>query len=88
MPPKKVVSLKARKHVYVNKLCDNKEKVTVVLACNQAGDKLPPCIVVKSNSQKPVRPKLINGILVFFNPKTSMMNSDLMTKWLKVYFDK
>ena len=63
-----------------------REKVSVILACYRDGRKLPPAIIVKSSSAKHTRAriKLINGVLVFMNPRTSMANSDIMQRWIKI----
>jgi len=60
-----------------------REKVSIILACSRNGKKLPPAIVVKSGRQKP-RLRLVNGVLVFMNPATSMCNSRIMTQWMQI----
>ena len=62
-----------------------REKVSVILACSQTGEKLPPAIIVKSNSTrlKRARIKLVDGVMIFQNPKTSMANSDIMERWIR-----
>lgn len=62
---------------------NSREKLTVILAADETGRKLPPAIIVKS-SRKLSRISLMNGVLVFHNPKTSMANSDIMSKWIKI----
>ena len=48
-----------------------REKVSVILACHRDGRKLPPAIIVKSSSanHSRARIRLINGVLVFMNPR-------------------
>jgi hypothetical protein len=60
-----------------------REKVIIILACSRDGKKLPPAIVVKSGRQKP-RLRLVNGVLVFMNPATSMCDSRIMTQWMQI----
>ena len=63
------------------------EKYSIILACTETGGKYPPAIIAKSNRKK-LRVSLHNGILVFHNPKTSMANSDIMSKWVQVMLPK
>ena len=62
-----------------------REKVTVILACSSTGQKLPPAIIVNSAAKKP-RVRLLNDMLVFYQPGTSMANQDIMSKWIQVHF--
>ncbi len=63
-----------------------REKVSVILACTQDGYKFPPALVVRKDCQhwKRARIKLIHGVLFFMNPKTSMCNSDIMQRWIRI----
>ncbi|KAI3634077.1 hypothetical protein MIR68_007681 [Amoeboaphelidium protococcarum] len=85
-PPSKVIDHRGAKQVYCKSMVSNlREKATVVLAVRQDGYKLPPLVVVKT-SQKRFRLKLVNGVMLFLNPRSSMMNSDLMSKYMKLIF--
>lgn len=64
-----------------------KEKLTVILACDESGNKFPPAVIARSNRKKP-RITLNNGVVVFNNPKTSMANSKIMSQWLKIMLGK
>jgi hypothetical protein len=61
-----------------------REKISVILACSSMGKKLPPAIIVKSGGSRP-RMTLLNGVLVFHQPGTSMANQDIMCKWIEIY---
>jgi hypothetical protein len=62
-----------------------REKISVILACSRSGQKLPPAIVVQSHRQfKQARIQLIHGVLVFWNPGTSMCNGDIMRRWIAI----
>ena len=81
----KTVDIKGSKNVngYIPKGVNPKEKISVILACDSKGGKLPPAIIVKSGIRaKPF--EYMNGVLVFNNPKTSMANSDIMSKWIEM----
>ena len=60
-----------------------REKVSVILACTETGDKLPPAIIVKT-AKKNGYTTMVNGVLVFFNPISSMANSNIMSEWISV----
>ena len=81
----KTVDIKGSKNVngYLPKGVNPREKISVILACDSKGEKLPPAIIVKSGVRaKPF--EYLNGVLVFNNPKTSMANSDIMSKWIEL----
>ena len=52
---------------------------------------LPPAMIVQSSSNtkqpKRVRIKLINGVNTFLSPNTSMANSDIMSRWIRIVMD-
>jgi hypothetical protein len=80
----KIVALKGTKDIFcIRPPGSNHEKATVILAVHKDGTKLPPAVIVKSNSKKP-RIKLVNGVLVFYNPKTSMSNHRITKQWIQV----
>ncbi len=84
----RTIDHKNSKRVIVLKHPGNpREKMTVILACFQSGNKLPPAIVVESHKNKD-RISIKNSVLIFHHPKTSMMNCDLVTKWLKIIMEK
>ena len=59
-----------------------REKISVILACDSRGEKLPPAIIVKSGIRaEPF--EYLHGVLVFNNPKTSMANSTIMSEWIR-----
>lgn len=64
-----------------------REKLSVILACDEAGNKLAPAVIMKSGKAK-ARIRLVNGVLVFNNPKTSMANSNIMSQWIKIMIPK
>lgn len=81
----RIVDFKASKCVQTVIPSGNaREKCTVILACDQTGQKLPPCMIVRSTKKK-ARISLKNGVLVFNNPGTSMANSNIMSQWIKLY---
>lgn len=67
-----------------------REKVTVILACSRRGNKLPPALVVHSQSKRfqRARIQLVNGVIIFHNPGTSMANSDIMSRWVRIMMDQ
>ena len=60
-----------------------REKFTVIQACSETGDKLPPAVIMNSAKQK-FRIALVNGVLVFKNPGTLIANSNIMSKWIEI----
>jgi hypothetical protein len=85
----KTITTKGTRKVLVQQLQHNanpREKVSVILACTRDGRKLPPAIIVKTDKThlKRARIKLVNGVLVFLNPRTSMANSDIMQRWIRL----
>lgn len=80
----KTVHFKGAKNVaaYLPKGINPREKISVILACDSEGEKLPPAIIVKSGKRAPPI-EYINEVLVFNNPKTSMANSDIMSSWIE-----
>ena len=63
-----------------------REKYSVILACDSEGNKLAPAVIAKSTRKKP-RLSLVNGVLVFNNPGTSMANSRIMSQWTKIILE-
>jgi hypothetical protein len=84
----RTVSIRGQRKVTVTRSpnANPREKVSVILACHRDGRKLPPAIIMKSNrtTLQRARIKLINGVLVFMNPRTSMANSDIMQRWIRL----
>ncbi len=58
-------------------------KYSVILACDSEGNKLAPAVIAESGKNKP-RISLVNGVLVFHNPGTSMSNSRITSQWMKI----
>lgn len=77
----KTVDAKGSKAVACKCHSNSRDRVTVILACGEDGFKLPPAIIVKSNRRE-LRVTLVDGVLVFENPKTAMANSEIMAKWV------
>jgi hypothetical protein len=80
----KTIHHKGAKEVigYTQQGVNPREKISVILACDSKGGKLPPAIIVKSGVRaEPF--EYMNGVLVFNNPKTSMANSSIMSEWIK-----
>jgi hypothetical protein len=71
----KTIAVKGSKSIkgYLSKGVNPREKITVILACDSKGHKLPPAVIVKSGKTAPSI-QYSNGVLVFNNPKTSMAN--------------
>ena len=84
----RTISIKGQRSVVVKQPPGGnpREKVSVILGCHNDGGKLPPAIIVKSTSTKIQNAyiELINGVLVFHNPRTSMANSDIMQRWIRL----
>jgi len=62
-----------------------REKLSVCLTVRMDGLKLPPLLVIKSAGKVPIFDK-IGDIYICKNPKTSMMSSELVSKWLEILF--
>ena len=68
---------------------NQREKVSVILACDQHGKKLPPSIVVATHRKLPrARIRLVDGVVVFEKTRTSMSNSDIMQRWIRIMMDQ
>lgn len=85
----RTITTKGTRNVLVKQLQQQtkpRDKVSVILACMRDGRKLPPAIIVKTDRThlKRARIKLLNGVLIFLNPRTSMANSDIMQRWVRL----
>jgi hypothetical protein len=67
---------------YLPKGINPREKISVILACDSEGEKLPPVIIIKSGKRAPPI-EYINDVLVFNSPKTSMANGNRMSSWIE-----
>ena len=88
----KTVDIKGSKKVITGIQKGNpREKISVILACSQDGGMLPPAMIVQSSSNtkhpKRARLKLINDVITFLHPNTSMANSDIMSRWIRIVMD-
>ena len=61
------------------------DKVTVCLTVRKDGLKLPPLIVFQS-SRRNASFERIGNVYICKNSKTSMMNSELVSRWLEILF--
>ena len=88
----KTVDMKGSKKV-INRIQKGnpREKISVILACSQDGEMLPPAMIVSYSTTKMqpkrARIKLINRVITFINPNTSMANSDIMSRWIRIVMD-
>ena len=91
-PDSKTVDIERSKKVTRRIQRENpREKISVILACSQDGEMLPPAMIVSYSTTKMqpkrARIKLINRVITFINPNTSMANSDIMSRWIRIVMD-
>ena len=48
---------------------------------------LPPAIIVSYSTTKKHPKRAINGVITFLNPNTSLANSDIMRRWIRIVMD-
>ena len=87
MPVKQAVDVKGKKQVVMVKQGNNRQKVTVVLACAADGTKLPPVVIAKGSGRRQTQPVMVDGIPVW-RQKSGTMTAELMIKWLKFQFSE
>jgi hypothetical protein len=79
MPYRYTVAETGSSSIKLQTHCQEKKKVTVVLACTNQGEKLPPLILT---NRKTLRGILVpDGVLVETRVPHSFMNQHVMVKW-------
>jgi hypothetical protein len=76
-PSKYTITKRGTKHVSQRASSNDKKRITVVLACQSDGTKLPPTVILKDRYSGPVP----QGMRVLRQSK-AWMNSTLMVEWI------
>ncbi|KAJ3650072.1 hypothetical protein Zmor_021780 [Zophobas morio] len=82
-----VLATKDSKNVSTVASTEKGETITVVACCNAEGNFLPPACIMKGKNKKPdLQDGLPPGSILYMNPKSAYMNSDIFLKWMRDVF--